>query len=75
MIVAAVDGYVRRGMSKPNRNELATTVNELKAIMPAATIGFRNPKCPMMGCKNTGAVPSLNTGYRIPAAIGISRIL
>ena len=38
--------------------------------MPAATIGFRNPKCPMIGCKNPGAVPSLNMGYRIPAATG-----
>jgi len=58
------------------RKEFDITVIELNAMAKAAITGLRNPVSPNIKLKFVGLkLIILNTGYKAPAAIGISNKL
>ena len=60
-------------MARRILREFVTTVTELKAIANAARAGFKKPCVPKKKSRLPGTPPMpWKTGYRAPAATGIS---
>src|SRR5215208_174540 len=61
--------------TRRSRRAFETTVTEESAIAAAASTGFKKPYSPRKGRRASGTVPPANSGYRIPAATGMSATL
>src|SRR5215204_22061 len=61
--------------TRRSRRAFETTVTEESAIAAAANTGFKKPYSPGKGRRASGTVPPANSGYRIPAATGMSATL